>query len=144
MEVACEQRCTSQSQVSCDVILSESCLREQVVSKAPPLSVALPLKSAPLLFLPPHPHPLMLCSFCFFLLFIDFLLIIINSIFLLYPSLFSSTSLSHVFYSPSFPLSFCCYSLPSAFPSFPTLSLFLLSYILLSLACRKASPSGSV
>lgn len=44
-ETVREQRCTSQSQVSCDVILSESCLGEQVVSKTSQPSLPLaPLK----------------------------------------------------------------------------------------------------
>lgn len=106
---------TSQSQGSGDVILSESCLREQVVSKTPP-----PLFEKTSLFPPPHrfhspatPPPLE------------------NTLF---PSFLSI----NLFYSPSSSFHFHSARLchPQLLP--PTsLCLFLLSNILLSVACRK-------
>lgn len=51
-----EQRCTSQSQVSRDVILSESCLREQVVSKTSQLSSSYSTQILPSHFF----HPLII------------------------------------------------------------------------------------
>lgn len=106
----------SQSQGSGDVILSESCLREQVVSKTPPslFEKTVTFSSSPSLSLACHFSP---------------------------PSslentLFSSFLSINLFHSPSssFHSAHLCH--PQLLP--PTsLCLFLLSNILLSVACRK-------
>lgn len=105
---------TSESQGSGDVILSESCLREQVVSKTPPplFEKNFIFSSSPSLSLACHSPPS------------------------LENTLFSSFLSINLFYSPSSSFHSARLCHPQLLP--PTsLCLFLLSNILLSVACRK-------
>lgn len=144
-----EQRCTSQSQVSRDVILSESCLREQVVSKTSPLSSSSSSQIVPLTFstpssfqtqpplsfhslrhLPlvtlsrlfPH-HPFPSSPYRYIRLFLPFPCFLFSH----FPE--SDFSHSQYLYLPLF---------------FPSRCLLLFSNISLSLVCRKLCRSGSI